>query len=436
MDDYRQIIHGAEPGQIIPIVKRIDLDDPLAFFAKLTDYGRAKNCCLLESREYLAGTGALSFGTARPALYLTGTGSDFTIKALTKTGRRMLSYLADEERFAFCESVEFGADAITGTIKKTEGTVDEQTRLRSTNQMDVLRAVAFSFRLASKPFRVTCGLLGALSYDFVDQFEKLPSNDQDVLGNPDYELYFADNIFLMDHEHNQGYVVVNCMITDGDREEAVEEAQNAFDYYFNMARFNPPKGRRHDEGLPAASTDTVQSEYERMVETLRLQSELGGDGAAETDSTIVDYLSLCVSVASGETLSSIVERAPRLARFVNASGRIMDDRTAAYWRQQLTLNLPEVYGAIEEPVLIVYAGSDFLTQLACHERIRDVLEGAGNGDVTLAVFDDLDHAYALAADKAASFEHYPTRAFVPNPAPVERIKGWLSERSGNLRRIP
>ena len=269
MDDYRQIIHGAEPGQIIPIVKRIDLDDPLAFFAKLTDYGRAKNCCLLESREYLAGTGALSFGTARPALYLTGTGSDFTIKALTKTGKRMLGYLADEKRFAFCASVEFGAETITGTIKRTEGTVDEQTRLRSTNQMDVLRAVAFAFRLASKPFRVTCGLLGALSYDFVDQFEKLPANDEDVLGNPDYELYFADNIFLMDHEANQGYVVVNCMITDGDREAAVTEAQDAFDYYFNMARFEPPKGKRHNEPLPDASTDTVQSEYEEMVRTAK-----------------------------------------------------------------------------------------------------------------------------------------------------------------------
>jgi anthranilate synthase component 1 len=266
MEDYRQIIHNAEPGQIVPIVKRVDFGDPLAFFAKLTDYGRARDCCLLESREYLAGTGALSFGTARPALYLTGTGAEFTIKALSKTGRRILRYLADvEDRFAFCETVDFGAEAITGRIKRSQETVDEQTRLRTTNQMDVLRAVAFAFRLASKPFRVTCGLLGALSYDFVDQFEKLPASREDLLANPDYELYFADNIFLMDHEHNQGYVVVNCMITNGDREAAVAEAQDTFDYYFNMARFDPPRGRRHEAALPGASTDTVQPEYEEMV---------------------------------------------------------------------------------------------------------------------------------------------------------------------------
>ncbi|MEN6334290.1 MAG: chorismate-binding protein, partial [Phycisphaerales bacterium] len=166
----------------------------------------------------------------------------------------------------FCESIDFGTDALTGRIKRYEGTVDEQTRLGATNQMDVLRAVAFAFRLASKPFRVTCGLFGALSYDFVDQFEKLPPSKQDQLGNPDYELYFADNIFLMDHESDQGYVVVNCVITNGDRQAVIAEAQSSFDFYFNMARFDPPNGHKHVAPLPPAGPDTVQREYEIMVD--------------------------------------------------------------------------------------------------------------------------------------------------------------------------
>ncbi len=270
MDDYRQIIHSAAPGQIVPIVKQIEMDDPMDFFAKISDYGRAENSCLFESREYLTGSGALSFGTTRPALYVTGTGQDFTIKALNKTGKRMIGYLAsDEHRFGFCESVEFGDETIVGRIKSAETGVDEQTRLKSRNQMDVLRAVAFSFKLASKPFRITCGLLGAMSYDFIDQFEKLPANEQDLLGNPDYELYFADNIFLMDHEHNKGYLVVNCIITDGDRQEVINEAQDAFDYYFNMARFDAPKGNRYAGELPAAGSDTEQGEYEQMVRTAK-----------------------------------------------------------------------------------------------------------------------------------------------------------------------
>jgi anthranilate synthase component 1 len=278
MEDYRQIILGARPGQIVPIVRQIDMDEPVDFFARLSDYGRAKNCCLFESREYLTGTGALSFGTARPALYITGTGAEFTIKALSKTGRRMIEYLSADgkKRFDFCEKVEFGPEAITGQVKQDIKTVDEQTRLQSTNQMDVLRAVAFAFRLASKPFRITCGLLGAISYDFIDQFEKLPPNEEDILGNPDYELYFADNIFLMDHEHGKAYVVVNVMITNGDREAAITEAQECFDYYSNLARFDAPKGQKYTGTLPPPSTDTDQNEYERMVKVAK-QHILDGD---------------------------------------------------------------------------------------------------------------------------------------------------------------
>jgi anthranilate synthase component 1 len=276
MDDYKQVILGARPGQIVPIVKEIDVDEPVDFFARLSDYGRAKNCCLLEASDHLS-ENALSFGTARPALYLTGTGAEFTIKALSRTGIRMLDFLsANKDRFAFCESVKFCPDEITGRIRQDEKLVDEQSRLRSTNQMDVLRAVAFAFSLASKPFRVTCGLLGALSYDFIDQFEKLPASETDLLGNPDYELYFADNIFLMDHEQGKGYVIVNCVITNGDREAVIREAQSSFDFYFNIARFEPPKGQKFTGELPEATTDTNQAEYEQIVKTAK-QHIIDGD---------------------------------------------------------------------------------------------------------------------------------------------------------------
>lgn len=277
MDDYKQIIENAKPGEIIPIVKRIEMSDPMNFFAKISDYGRVKNCCLLESKEYIRGSSALSFGTAKPALYLTGKGREFEIRALTKTGRRMIKYLTfDPKRFGFCETTDFSAERIKGIIRKPAGLVDEQTRLSSTNQMDVLRAVAFSFRLASKPFRVTCGLLGALSYDFIDQFEKLPANETDLLGNPDYELYFADNIFLMDHERNEGYVVVNVIITNGNRAEVINEAQECFDYYENIARFETPKAKKYEALLPTESTDTNQKQYEQMVRDAK-QHILDGD---------------------------------------------------------------------------------------------------------------------------------------------------------------
>lgn len=268
MTDYESRIHQAKPGQIIPMVREIDITCPVEFFARLSDYGRKKHCCLLESKDYLTegDAGELTFGTADPALYLVGRGNRFEIEALTPTGRRMLAYFAEHnERFAFCQSITFTPDRITGELRPNDGVLDEESRLKSVNQMDVLRAVGFAFELASKPFRVTCGLVGALSYDFIDQFEKLPANAKDVLGNPDYELYFADNIFLMDHRKGKGHIIVNAIITNGDREEICRQANDCFDSYAERAATQRPQPRPAPVLSTAPGTDTPQAEYEAMV---------------------------------------------------------------------------------------------------------------------------------------------------------------------------
>lgn len=167
--------------------------------------------------------------------------------------------------------------------------------------------------------------------------------------------------------------------------------------------------------------------YERMFETLRFQARMAGDTPQGIDRMLKDYMELTVSIARGDSLASITRRNRDLAQYVNTSSRIMDDRNTAYWHQQLNLNLSETYGAVTEPVLIIYAASDFLTQLACHEHIRNVLVSSGNENVTLAVIPDLDHAYAHAKDKQASYANYQTRDFKGNPEPINRIASWLKE---------
>ena len=268
MTDYKTRIEQAKPGQIIPMVREIELSCPVEFFARLSDYGRARHCCLLESRDYLseAKGNELTFGTADPALYLTSREDRFEIRALSPVGSRMIQYLAQRpDRFHFCRTIQFTPETITGTIHRPSARTDEHTRLKSVSQMDVIRAVAFAFELASPPFRVTCGLLGAISYDFIDQFESLPPNQNDLLNNPDYELYFADNIFLMDHHQSKGYLIVNAVITDGNRQAIYEEAMARFERYLSQMRAERPEPSSYEAPLTSPDTDTSQSEYEEMV---------------------------------------------------------------------------------------------------------------------------------------------------------------------------
>jgi alpha-beta hydrolase superfamily lysophospholipase len=168
---------------------------------------------------------------------------------------------------------------------------------------------------------------------------------------------------------------------------------------------------------------------ERIIETLRLQGELRGDSRMKIENTITKYMSLIVPLTLGESLSEIIEKAPEVAGLVNSNGRIMDDRNVAYWHQQLNVGLADTYSKITEPVMIVYGTSDFLTQLACHETIRDVLTASGNSDVTLEVIPHLDHAYAMANDVKESFDNYKTRNFKKNPEVYKRIVEWLKQHA-------
>ncbi|ODS35229.1 MAG: hypothetical protein A7315_01900 [Candidatus Altiarchaeales archaeon WOR_SM1_79] len=183
--------------------------------------------------------------------------------------------------------------------------------------------------------------------------------------------------------------------------------------------------KKEIRGLIASNT-IGRTFYERMVETLRLQGKFSGDSDSEIDQTIKNYLNLTVSVANGDSLNSILKRSPELSSLVNQNNRIMDDRTVEYWCQQLNLNLSDIYKKIIEPVLVLYAESDFLTQLACHEHIRDVLSSAGNKDVTLTVIPNCDHSFSYAKDKRESFENYRTRNFKLNPEPARQITEWLT----------
>lgn len=182
--------------------------------------------------------------------------------------------------------------------------------------------------------------------------------------------------------------------------------------------------RRPPAGLIVSAT-IGRTYFERMAETLRLQGRLAGDPEPEVDRTVTTYIQFASTILRGGAAPEL-QRDTTFARLFNSEGRIMDDRTVEFWRQQLSFGPAEVYARIGCPVLIVWPASDYLTQLACHEQIRDVLLAAGNRDVTLRVIAETDHAYSRARDARAAFENRRTRNFEWNPAPGDTIAAWLS----------
>ena len=224
--------------KITPIYKSKEVGNnfsALDYFRVISDNGKKENCLLFESADVVPKYGEYSIGTSSPSLKITGRENDFEIIALNKFGKRIIRLLNREE-FDFCTNLIFGEDKITGKIKKNENKqiiVDEDEKLNIKTQMDIFRNILSKFKLEKSIFTTFCGLFGAISYDFIDQFEILPENKNDLTQDPDYMMYFVDNLFLVDHKKGKMHFI-SIMLDEEEYEDClnkIQEYENSYDEY-------------------------------------------------------------------------------------------------------------------------------------------------------------------------------------------------------------
>lgn len=189
--------------------------------------------------------------------------------------------------------------------------------------------------------------------------------------------------------------------------------------------------KRETAGLITSCT-IGRTFYERMSETLELQGEFAGDSPDKIENRVKDYLQLTSLVSNDNSIENIKTQYPNLKPLINQNNRIMDDRTVEYWKQQLNLNLSEIYSSVSEPVLIIYGLSDYLTQLKCHEHIQRILEKSGNKHVELMTFQNLDHRYCYARTKKESYDHYSDTKAKRNFIAVDETVKWLKQNTGAM----
>ncbi|MBW2990061.1 anthranilate synthase component 1 [Candidatus Woesearchaeota archaeon] len=269
MEEFQEKLKKAKIGDIVPVYKIIDGPiDSIEFFAKLSNYGNKKNSILLESADIVPKYGELSIGSVSPCLRMTGSKDDFEIKALTALGKDILKLLKKD--LGFCDKLTCSNDLIKGKLAPKRKNVSEDERLKLKTHIDIIRAVAFKFRPTEKPFIPYCGLFGAVSYDFIDQFEDLPENKEDILKNPDYELYFLDNLFLIDHKQVKAYLIANALVTGNDKGKLYKECMKKIASYEQALKAKLPKPKKLRPKKQEISTDTSKEEYEEIVGKMKL----------------------------------------------------------------------------------------------------------------------------------------------------------------------
>jgi len=248
-----------KPGTIETVYKILDSTvDPVAFFNELKTNSDG---FLLESADIIEKYGRLSTGCVSPSLKISLKNYQFTIRALDRTGEKLLSAVSGDLSFVADLCVE--KNCICGSLDSKKEFSDEESRLKAPGLFDILRLIAFKLKpklTLDIPF---CGLFGAISYDAIDYFEDLPGQADDDC--PDLEFYYANHIFVIDHIQQKTYLFSNVPVVDESADEdyyaAIEVIKKYEEVFRKTEKYpvpNPPE--------PRPVTLTVSDEdFERMV---------------------------------------------------------------------------------------------------------------------------------------------------------------------------
>jgi len=271
MENARERVKNAKIGSVVPIVETLPYAlNPVEYFSRLSNYGRKKHSLLLESADIVPKYGEKSLGSANPCLIVKGKGEDFEIMALNNLGKKFLKFLKND--FNFCDEAKYNNDRIIGRLKPKRGFVSEDERLKLKNHMEIIRRIAFKFKPVEKPFIPYAGLFGAISFDFIDQFEDLPKNSEDLAQDYDYVLYFLDNLFLIDHKENKTYLVANALVTDSSKDATYKECMAKIELYKKSIESKAPKPRKFRKAKKAIETDTTREEF--IGEVLKIKEHI------------------------------------------------------------------------------------------------------------------------------------------------------------------
>ncbi len=270
MEQMHNLVKSAKAGSIVPIVEELPYAiEPVEYFAVLSDYGNKKNSIMFESADIIPKYGEKSLGSANPCLKVAGKNENFEITALNGLGERFIAFLKND--FDFCDGVSYRRGSIKGRLKPKRNMLSEQERLRLPNHMDIIRKVAFKFKPTIKPFIPYAGLFGCISYDFIGQFEDLPKNRQDIMKEPDYMLYFLDNMFLIEHKSKRTFLIANAMVMD-EGYDAYDECMLKIERYKEAIGKKKITGKPVRKKLPEKSkieSDTGREEFIEIVKKIK-----------------------------------------------------------------------------------------------------------------------------------------------------------------------
>lgn len=162
-------------------------------------------------------------------------------------------------------------------------------------------------------------------------------------------------------------------------------------------------------------------EYE--IRNLRRQLELQGETPAAVDAGLLEKNSCMTRLLFQMQSEAEIERTEPGCKTVNSVYPV----DASYMRQVAAINAASIWQKIDVPVLAIFGESDFVTEIADHQRIVAIVNRRHPGYASFKSIPAMDHLlYRAATPKEAMDLFNSSAARVYATQLSETVVGWLT----------
>ncbi|NEX80932.1 anthranilate synthase component 1 [Aeromonas rivipollensis] len=190
--------------------------DPLALFTRLCQHN--PNNLLLESVEIDSKAGTQSLLLVDACLRIECRGRTVRVRALTRNGVQLQRLL--EQRLPAIITQTRVADELQLDFPASDRTLDEDSRLKGSSVLDVLRTLQQELQCQQGKEALFMG--GSFAYDLIASFEDLPEVPEGSNDCPDYCFYVAETLITIDHI-KQSTALLACLFGGEQDESQLDE---------------------------------------------------------------------------------------------------------------------------------------------------------------------------------------------------------------------
>ncbi|WP_158970648.1 anthranilate synthase component 1 [Paraglaciecola sp. L3A3] len=224
-------------GKVETLIVSADyVADPLHAYQYLCQ--QSSNNLLLESAEIESKDNLKSLLLVDAAVKLECIGHQVTCRALSNNGRAVLPLFVEH-----CpDGVEYKFDQAQGLITlsfpEPDPALDEDSRLKAPAVFDALRLVTQKITtIRQHPNAVFLG--GALAYDLLASFEKLPDVPDSENTCPDFVFYLAETLVVIDHQTQKTEIIGSVFSGKDVRDNYFEVSQRLEQVKHKLSTIKP-----------------------------------------------------------------------------------------------------------------------------------------------------------------------------------------------------